>query len=186
MESGLKSTSHSHHQERRHTRWMGRRTTSLTGSNTTYSAWNWLQPINSQQQMNNQSQSLLSQFSNHQLQQLRRAPTLEEKDQLITRFKQENAQAQEVQRQLDEVRESLERIRRPRSRFGTWPLLAINKPKLYWALVNEMLFFCISHNWRQMFIHADLFWPFEASVKSQKKRLQVSSGLWWQSSRAED
>ena len=68
--------------------------------------------------MNNQSQSLLSQFSNQQLQQLRRAPTLEEKDQLITKFKQENAQAQEVQRQLDEVRESLERIRRPRSRFG--------------------------------------------------------------------
>ena len=69
-------------------------------------------------QMNNQSQSLLSQFSNHQLQQLRRAPTLEDKDQLITRFKQENAEAQEVQRQLDEVRESLERIRRPSSRFG--------------------------------------------------------------------
>lgn len=70
--------------------------------------------------MNNysQSQSLLSQFSNHQLQQLRRAPTLEEKEQLITRFKKENAQAQEVQRQLDEVRESLERIRTPRSRFS--------------------------------------------------------------------
>ena len=68
--------------------------------------------------MNNQSQSLLSQFSNHQLQQLRRAPTLEEKDQLIIKFKQENAQAQGVQRQLDEVREGLERIRRPRSRFG--------------------------------------------------------------------
>lgn len=68
--------------------------------------------------MNNQSQSLLSQFSNHQLQQLRKAPTLEEKDQLITRFKQENAQAQALQRQLDEVRESLEKIRRPRSRFG--------------------------------------------------------------------
>ena len=68
--------------------------------------------------MNNQSQSLLSQFSNYQLQQLRRAPTLEEKDQLITKFKQENAQAQEVQRQLDEVRESLERIKKPRSRFS--------------------------------------------------------------------
>ena len=68
--------------------------------------------------MNNHSQSLLSQFSNHQLQQLRRAPALEEKDQLITKFKQENAQAQEVQRQLDEVRESLERIREPASRFG--------------------------------------------------------------------
>ena len=50
--------------------------------------------------MNNQSQSLLSKISNHQLQQLRRAPTLEEKDQLITKFKQENAQAQEVQRQM--------------------------------------------------------------------------------------
>jgi len=69
--------------------------------------------------MNNESQSLLSQFSNHQLQQLRRAPTLEEKDQLITRFKQENAQAQEVQRQLDEVRKSLERIRKPSARFGS-------------------------------------------------------------------
>ena len=57
--------------------------------------------------MNNQSHSLLSQFSNHQLQLLRKAPTLEEKERLITRFKQENAQAQEVQRQLDEVRESL-------------------------------------------------------------------------------
>ena len=40
--------------------------------------------------MNNKSQSLLSQFSNHQLQQLRRAPTLEEKEQLIIKFKQEN------------------------------------------------------------------------------------------------
>ena len=69
--------------------------------------------------MNNQSQSLLSQFSNHQLQQLRKAPTLEEKEQLITRFKQENAQAQEVQRQLDEVRESLESIRKPSARFGS-------------------------------------------------------------------
>ena len=69
--------------------------------------------------MDNYTQSLLSQFSNHQLQQLRKAPTLEEKDQLITRFKQENAQAQEVQRQLDDVRESLEQIRRPRSRFGS-------------------------------------------------------------------
>ena len=68
--------------------------------------------------MNNQSQSLLSQFSNHQLQQLRRAPTLEEKEQLITKFKLENAQAQEVQRQLDEMRENLYRIRRPSSRFG--------------------------------------------------------------------
>ena len=68
--------------------------------------------------MNNQSQSLLSQFSNHQLQQLRRAPTLEEKDQLITSFKQENAQAQEVQRQMDEVRKSLDRIRKAPSRFG--------------------------------------------------------------------
>ena len=67
--------------------------------------------------MNNKSQSLLSQFSNHQLQQLRRAPTLEEKDRLITKFKQENAQAQEVQRQLLEVRELLEKIRRPRQRF---------------------------------------------------------------------
>ena len=68
--------------------------------------------------MNNQSQSLLSQFSNHQLQQLCQAQTLEEKDQLITRFKQENAQAQEVQRQLDEVRKKLERIQMPSSRFG--------------------------------------------------------------------
>ena len=68
--------------------------------------------------MNNQSHSLLSQFSNHQLQQLRKAPTLEEKERLITKFKLENAQVQEVQRQLDEVRESLEKIRRPRSRFG--------------------------------------------------------------------
>jgi len=68
--------------------------------------------------MNNQSESLLSQFSNHQLQQLRKAPTLEEKDQLITRFKQENAQAQEVQRQVDEVRESLEQVNRSSSRFG--------------------------------------------------------------------
>ena len=69
--------------------------------------------------MNNQSQSLLFQFSNHQLQQIRRAPTLEEKDQLITRFKQENAEDQEVQQQSDEVRESRERIWRPRSRFGS-------------------------------------------------------------------
>ena len=69
--------------------------------------------------MNNQSQSLLSQFSNHQLQQLRRAATLEDKEQLIIKFKQENAQAQEVQRQLDEVRESLQRIRRPKPRFKT-------------------------------------------------------------------
>jgi hypothetical protein len=68
--------------------------------------------------MNNQSQSLLSQFSNHQLQQPRRAPTLKEKERLITKFKLENAQAQEVQRQLDEVRENLERIRRPKSRFS--------------------------------------------------------------------
>ena len=68
--------------------------------------------------MNNQSQSLLSQFSNQQLEQLQRAPTLEEKDQLITRFKQENAQAQEVQRQMDEVRKSLDRIRKAPSRFG--------------------------------------------------------------------
>jgi len=68
--------------------------------------------------MNNQPESLLSQFSNHQLQQLRRAPTLEEKEKLIIKFKLENAQAQEVQRQLDEARESLERIRRPSSRFG--------------------------------------------------------------------
>ena len=70
--------------------------------------------------MNNysQSQSLLSQFSNHQLQQLRKAPTLEEKEQLIIRFKQENEQAKEVQRQLDEVRESLEKIRERRQRFG--------------------------------------------------------------------
>ena len=66
----------------------------------------------------NQSQSLLSQYSNQLLQQLRRAPTLEEKDQLITRFKQENAQAQEVQRQMDEVRKSLDRIRKAPSRFG--------------------------------------------------------------------
>ena len=65
--------------------------------------YHWLKLMNNY----SQSQSLLSQFSNHQLQQLRRAPTLEEKDQLITRFKRENAQAQEVQRQLDEVRESL-------------------------------------------------------------------------------
>ena len=71
-----------------------------------------------QQQRNNQSQSLLSQLSNDQLQQLGRAPTLEGKDQLITKFKLENEQAQEVQRQLDEVRESLERIQRPSSRFG--------------------------------------------------------------------
>ena len=69
--------------------------------------------------MNNESQALLSQFSNHQLQQLRRAPTLEEKEQLITKFKLENAQAQEVQRQLDEVRNSLERIRKPSARFGS-------------------------------------------------------------------
>ena len=68
--------------------------------------------------MNNQSQSLLSQFSNHQLQQLRKAPTLEEKEQLIIKFKRENAQAQEVQRQLDEVRESLEKVSRSSSRFG--------------------------------------------------------------------
>ena len=68
--------------------------------------------------MNNQSQSLLSQFSNHQLQQLRKAPTLEEKEQLIIKFKRENAQAQEVQRQLDEVRESLEQVSRSSSRFG--------------------------------------------------------------------
>jgi len=68
--------------------------------------------------MNNHSQSLLSQFSNHQLQQLRKAPTLEEKEQLITKFKLENAQAQEAQRQLDEVRESLEKIRRASSRYG--------------------------------------------------------------------
>ena len=33
---------------------------------------------NNQQRMNNQSKSLLSQFSNHQFQQLRRAATLEE------------------------------------------------------------------------------------------------------------
>ena len=44
--------------------------------------------------MNNRSQSLLSQFSNQQLQQLRRAPTLEEKEQLIIKYKRENAQAQ--------------------------------------------------------------------------------------------
>ena len=55
--------------------------------------YHWLKLMNNY----SQSQSLLSQFSNHQLQQLRRAPTLEEKEQLITRFKQENAQAQEVQ-----------------------------------------------------------------------------------------
>ena len=69
--------------------------------------------------MNNQSQSALSQFSNQQLQQLRQTPTLEEKDQLITKFKRENAQVQEVQRQLDEVREGLDKIRRPSSRFGS-------------------------------------------------------------------
>ena len=68
--------------------------------------------------MNNNTSSLLSQFTAGQLQ-LLRSPrlTLEEKDKLITRFKLENAQAQEVQRQLDEARETLERIRRPRSRF---------------------------------------------------------------------
>ena len=77
--------------------------------------YHWLKLMNNY----SQSQSLLSQFSNHQLQQLRKAPTLEEKDQLITKFKLENAQAQEVQRQFDEVRESLERIRRPSSRFGS-------------------------------------------------------------------
>ena len=69
--------------------------------------------------MNKQSHSLLSQFSNHQLQQLRQAPKLKEKDQLITRFKHENAKVQEVQYQLEEVRESLERIRRPSSRLGS-------------------------------------------------------------------
>ena len=41
-------TSHTHQQERRDTRWMGRRTTSLTGSNPPHSAWTWLQSINSQ------------------------------------------------------------------------------------------------------------------------------------------
>ena len=68
--------------------------------------------------MNNQSQSLLSQFSNHQIQQLRRAATLEEKDQLITQLKLENTQVQEVQRQLDEARVISQRIRRRSSRFG--------------------------------------------------------------------
>jgi len=47
--------------------------------------------------MNNQSKSLLSQFSNYQLQQLYNVETLEEKEQLITRFKQQNAQAKDVQ-----------------------------------------------------------------------------------------
>ena len=65
--------------------------------------------------MNNQSQSLLSQFSNHQLQQLRRAGTLEEKEQLIIKFQQENAQAQEVL--LNQAKESLERIKKPFARF---------------------------------------------------------------------
>ena len=67
--------------------------------------------------MNNQSHSLLSQFSNHQLQQLRRAGTLEEKEQLIIKFQQENAQAQEVQILLNQAKESLERIKKPFARF---------------------------------------------------------------------
>jgi len=68
--------------------------------------------------MNNHSQSLLSQFSNHQLQQLRKAPTLEEKEQLIIRFKRENAQAQEFQRQLEELRIKAERFKRASKRLA--------------------------------------------------------------------
>jgi len=70
--------------------------------------------------MNNQSQSLLSQFSNSQLQQLCRASTLEEKEQLIIRFKRENQeQVDEVQRGLEELRQQLAKVKRPRSRFGS-------------------------------------------------------------------
>ena len=41
--------------------------------------------------MNNQSQSLLSQFRNHQLQQLRKASTLVEKENVVMKFSLESA-----------------------------------------------------------------------------------------------
>ena len=59
-----------------------------------------------------------SQFSKHMLQHLRKSTLeLEAKDRLITKVKQENAQTQEAQRYLDEVRESLKSIGRARSQF---------------------------------------------------------------------
>ena len=63
---------------------------------------------------------LLDQFTPSQLNRLRLAPTLEEKETLILQFKQQNqAQAAiEIQQGLDELKQQIANIRRPTSRFG--------------------------------------------------------------------
>ncbi len=67
---------------------------------------------------------LLDQFSPSQLNRLRLAPTLEEKETLILQFKQQNqAQAAiEIQQGLDELKQQIANIRRPTSRFGSMPM----------------------------------------------------------------
>ena len=60
--------------------------------------------------MNNRSHSLLTQFSNQQLQQPRRAQTLEEKEQLITRFKQELGQDSEIVVEVDQTKDLVSQL----------------------------------------------------------------------------
>ena len=68
--------------------------------------------------MNNQSQSPLSQFSKSQIRQLHRAPTVEEKAELIARFKAQNLAASKLPKldkeplQDEKYRELVERSRR--------------------------------------------------------------------------
>ena len=59
----------------------------------------WHKPKNNY----SQPQDLLSQFSNHQLQQLRRAPTLDEKDQLISKFNHQNGKVRSYNACLDDA-----------------------------------------------------------------------------------
>ena len=60
--------------------------------------------------MNNRSHSLLTQFRNQQLQQPRRAQTLEEKEQLITRFKQELGQDSEIVVEEEQTRDLVSQL----------------------------------------------------------------------------
>ena len=60
--------------------------------------------------MNNESHSPVSQFTNHQLRQLRHAPTIEEKQELLIKFKTQQPQSQELQWQLEELHELLQQM----------------------------------------------------------------------------
>ena len=74
--------------------------------------------------MNNKKTSLLDQFTPSQLNRLRLAPTLADKESLVRQFKQQNQAetASEIQQGLDELSQQIANLRRPTSRFGSMPM----------------------------------------------------------------